>query len=57
VLWHTSEAELLPVMVMSVLLVARHKDNITRLLTGQESKIGAKKEAPVEPTPDVNQPG
>jgi len=50
VLWHTSEAELLAVMVMSVLLVARHKDNITRLLTGQESKIGAKKEAPVEPT-------
>ncbi len=45
VLWHTSEAELLAVMVMSVLLVARHKDNITRLLTGQESKIGAKKEA------------
>jgi len=50
VLWHTSEAELLAVMVMSVLLVARHKDNIIRLLTGQESKIGAKKEAPVEPT-------
>jgi glycerol-3-phosphate acyltransferase PlsY len=38
------------VMVMGVLLVARHKDNITRLLTGQESKIGAKKEAPVAPT-------
>jgi glycerol-3-phosphate acyltransferase PlsY len=57
VLWHTSEAELLAVMVMSVLLVARHKENITRLLTGQESKIGAKKEAPAEPTPDVNHPG
>ncbi len=50
VLWHTSEAELLAVMVMSVLLVARHKDNITRLLTGQESKIGAKKEAETPPS-------
>ena len=50
VLWHTSEAELLAVMVMSILLVARHKDNITRLLTGQESKIGAKKEAETPPS-------
>ncbi len=58
VLWHTSEAELLAVMVMSVLLVARHKDNITRLLTGQESKIGAKKEAAAkEPAPDSNHLG
>jgi glycerol-3-phosphate acyltransferase PlsY len=58
VLWHTSEAELLAVMVMSILLVARHKDNITRLLTGQESKIGAKKEAAAtEPTPDSNHLG
>ena len=43
-LWITSEAELLAVMAMSILLVMRHKDNITRLLSGQESKIGAKKE-------------
>jgi glycerol-3-phosphate acyltransferase PlsY len=43
---------------MSVLLVARHKDNITRLLTGQESKIGAKKEAAAkEPAPDSNHLG
>jgi len=44
--WQTSEAELLAVMVMSALLLMRHKDNIARLVTGQESKIGAKKEAP-----------
>ena len=50
VLWHTSEAELLAVMVMSILLVARHKDNITRLLTGQESKIGDKKVAETPPS-------
>jgi len=43
--WQTSEAELLAVMVMSALLLMRHKDNITRLVSGQESKIGAKKEA------------
>lgn len=44
--WQTSEAELLAVMVMSALLLFRHKDNIARLVAGQESKIGAKKEAP-----------
>jgi len=46
--WQTSQAELLAVMVMSALLLMRHKDNIQRLVSGQESKIGAKKEAPAE---------
>ena len=46
--WQTSQAELLAVMVMSALLLMRHKDNIGRLVSGQESKIGAKKEAPTE---------
>ena len=45
VAWQTSDAELLAVMVMSALLLMRHKDNIQRLVSGQESKIGAKKEA------------
>ena len=45
-LWQTSAAELLTVMVMSLLLLWRHKENIGRLLRGQESKIGAKKDAP-----------
>jgi glycerol-3-phosphate acyltransferase PlsY len=48
VLWQVSEAELLAVMVMSALLLMRHKDNIARLVSGQESKIGAKKEAHTE---------
>jgi glycerol-3-phosphate acyltransferase PlsY len=48
VLWQTSGAELLAVTVMSALLLFRHKDNIQRLLAGQESKIGAKKEAPAD---------
>jgi len=42
--WQTSEAELLAVLVMSALLLMRHKANITRLVMGQETKIGAKKE-------------
>jgi glycerol-3-phosphate acyltransferase PlsY len=46
--WTMSEAELLAVMAMSALLLMRHKDNITRLVSGQESKIGAKKEAPAD---------
>ena len=46
--WQTSQAELLAVMVMSALLLMRHKDNIARLVSGQESKIGAKKEAPAD---------
>jgi glycerol-3-phosphate acyltransferase PlsY len=48
VLWQTSAAELLTVMVMSLLLLWRHKENIGRLLRGEESKIGAKKEAPAD---------
>ena len=43
--WQSSEAELLAVLVMSALLLMRHKENITRLVTGQETKIGAKKDA------------
>mgnify|MGYP000302425672 CR=1 FL=1 len=46
--WQTSQAELLAVMVMSALLLMRHKDNIARLVSGQESKIGAKKEPPAD---------
>jgi glycerol-3-phosphate acyltransferase PlsY len=46
--WQTSQAELLAVMVMSALLLMRHKDNMVRLVSGQESKIGAKKEAPAD---------
>jgi glycerol-3-phosphate acyltransferase PlsY len=48
VAWQTSDAELLAVMVMSALLLMRHKDNIARLVSGQETKIGAKKQAPEE---------
>ena len=43
--WQTSDAELLAVTVMSALLLMRHKDNIVRLVSGQETRIGAKKDA------------
>ena len=45
VVWQTSEAELLAVLVMSGLLLIRHKENLMRLVSGQETKIGAKKDA------------
>jgi glycerol-3-phosphate acyltransferase PlsY len=43
--WQTSDAELLAVAVMGALLLMRHKDNIARLVAGQETRIGAKKAA------------
>jgi glycerol-3-phosphate acyltransferase PlsY len=43
--WQTSEAELLAGTGMSALLLMRHKDNIVRLVSGQESKIGSKQDA------------
>ena len=43
--WQTSQTELLAVAVMSALLLMRHKDNIARLVSGQETKIGANKNA------------
>jgi glycerol-3-phosphate acyltransferase PlsY len=43
--WQTSHAELLAVTVMSALLLMRHKDNISRLISGEETRIGAKKDA------------
>lgn len=36
---------LLAISVMSVLLILRHRDNIKRLLTGTEARIGKKKSA------------
>lgn len=36
---------LLPLLLMSVLLVARHRSNIGKLLAGQESRIGDKKKS------------
>jgi glycerol-3-phosphate acyltransferase PlsY len=45
VAWQASEAEWLAITLMCAVLIARHADNILRLVRGQESKIGAKKDA------------
>lgn len=43
VAWPWSRATLAAIVAMSALLVWRHRENIRRLLAGQESKLGAKK--------------
>lgn len=43
-LWAYDKSLLLAVIAMSALLLWRHADNISRLLKGQESKIGSKKD-------------
>ena len=43
-LWPYDKSVLLAVIAMSALLLWRHADNISRLLKGQESKIGSKKD-------------
>lgn len=43
VLWHTQPSITLVIVIISVLLLARHKQNISRLLKGKESKIGSRK--------------
>ena len=41
--WYLEKSLLLAVAVMSLLLIWRHAENISRLLKGTESKLGAKK--------------
>ena len=43
-LWAYDKSVLLAVIAMSALLLWRHAENISRLLKGQESKIGSKKD-------------
>jgi acyl phosphate:glycerol-3-phosphate acyltransferase len=40
--WYTSKPILLAIIVMALLLVVRHRENINRLLKGTESKFGVK---------------
>ncbi len=44
VAWKVSPEELLAVTFMSAILLLRHKENIVRLVAGEESRIGAKKQ-------------
>jgi acyl phosphate:glycerol-3-phosphate acyltransferase len=42
VAWYTSKSVLLAIFIMAVLLAVRHRENISRLLAGTESKLGQK---------------
>ena len=46
--------KLLAVVVMSALLIYRHRSNIRNLLSGKESRIGQKKEAPLDSSSTEN---
>ncbi len=41
--WYAEKPVLLALFVMALLLTVRHRENINRLLQGNESKLGAKK--------------
>ena len=50
-LWSAEKPLLLAIIAMSALLLWRHAQNIGRLLKGQESKIGSKKDKPAAAQP------
>ena len=56
-LWVYDKSLLLAVMAMSALLLWRHAENISRLLKGQESKIGSKKGQPAASAATASKPG
>jgi len=41
-LWYADRSVMIMLVIMSALLIWRHRQNIAKLLNGQESKIGAK---------------
>ncbi|MBE7215388.1 glycerol-3-phosphate 1-O-acyltransferase PlsY [Shewanella benthica] len=41
--WYLDDRFIIPVSMLSALIVIRHKDNISRLLKGEESKVSRKK--------------
>jgi glycerol-3-phosphate acyltransferase PlsY len=43
--WYTDRSVMLMLVVMSVLLIWRHRQNIGKLIRGEESKIGGKSKA------------
>ena len=43
--WYVDKGILLAIFVISVMLVYRHRDNITKLLKGTESRLGSSKKA------------
>ena len=41
-LWYVDRSEMLMLVLMGALLIYRHRENISKLLQGKESKLGAK---------------
>ncbi len=41
--WYSSKTVMFSIFIMALILAIRHKDNINRLLSGTEPKLGAKK--------------
>jgi acyl phosphate:glycerol-3-phosphate acyltransferase len=44
IIWPESKALVMAIMLMSVVLVVRHRENISRLLDGTEGRLGKKKD-------------
>ena len=49
VLWYTEAPITAAIVVMGLLLIWRHRENIVRLIAGKESRLGKKKPAPGKP--------
>ncbi len=50
-LWESARGVTASIVVMSGLLIWRHKENITRLIQGKESRLGSKSKAPAAAEP------
>jgi acyl phosphate:glycerol-3-phosphate acyltransferase len=48
--WFVGSDYVLPVAIIAVLLVWRHRENIARLWAGTEAKLGARKASPPDPS-------
>src|SRR5262249_39444432 len=48
--YHPDPASLLPVVVAAVLVIAKHHQNIRRILAGNENRFGGGKPSPTAPT-------
>ncbi|MNT96882.1 putative glycerol-3-phosphate acyltransferase PlsY [compost metagenome] len=54
ILWYTEAPVTAAIVVMGLLLIWRHRENIQRLVAGKESRLGKKK--PVAGTPVAGKP-
>lgn len=56
VLWPLHPSIAFAILIIAVVLLHRHQQNISRLLQGKESRIGSSKTAPQPPTPERRKP-